>query len=699
MSFTDLELPLSVKSTRADPVSTFFIPVLRLADRYDVAVGFFSSAWVRDAAEGIAQFACNGGQARWIISPIISAEDYLALRDAAGAVGRQRVDEITCRSFEELFQALQEDTRAVMAWLIRDRIIQFRIAVPTNELAGMMHAKMGILRDPQGNHIGFSGSYNLTSGAGTNWETIEVYCSWRSQEANERIREMLADFTEMWNGKDANLTVFQPSEKALEPFIREAERTHRPYVIREKRSSTIAIPEHFLQDGELRSYQQEAIRAWFNNNGHGVLSMATGSGKTVTALAAATRLANHALERSSKLLVVVAVPYQHLADQWAADAGDFGFDPIVCYGGTQKWLAQAQQRLTEMAAGTASVGMLVTVNNTFASPPFQKLIATGQKNILLVADEMHNLGAVTYRRALPDSVRFRLGLSATPIRHGDEEGTTALEAYFGKLDEPVFEFTLKDAIERGYLCRYYYHPVLAPLNEDEMIEYKELSAKIAKAYALVRADSDGPGEHLKMLLIARARLVARVQSKLELLEKLLEGRSDSAYNLVYCGDARDSDDRQVNKALRLVGKRIGMRASKFTAEESASERGLLLERFTRGEIQVLIAIRCLDEGVDVPRTETAYILASSTNPRQYIQRRGRVLRRAPGKDTATIYDFIAVPDVEELARTHPDALETERGLLRRELVRVNEFAELALNPGEALDRLREVKKRLHLMDM
>lgn len=329
--------------------------------------------------------------------------------------------------------------------------MEYTLAKPPNCPTNPDHL---ILRDPQGNQIGFSGSYNLTSGAATNWETIDVYCSWRSQEANERIREMLADFTEMWNGNDTNLIVFQPSEKALEPFIREAERTHRPYVIRGKRSSSISIPEHFLQDGELRSYQQEAIRAWFNNNGHGVLSMATGSGKTVTALAAATRLANHASERSSKLLVVVAVPYQHLADQWAADAGDFGFDPIVCYGGTQKWLASAQRRITELSAGTASIGMLVTVNNTFASPPFQNLVAAGQKNILLIADEMHNLGAETYRRALPDSVRFRLGLSATPIRHGDEEGTKALETYFGKT---VFEFSLKDAIERGYLCRYYYH--------------------------------------------------------------------------------------------------------------------------------------------------------------------------------------------------------------------------------------------------
>lgn len=696
MSFTSLELPLSVKTTKADPLSTFFLPVLGIADRYDVAVGFFSTAWIRDAAEGIAQFACNGGQARWIISPVLKVEDYEALRDASGDLCQAKVDELVTRSFDELCRALYDDTRTVLAWLIRDGIMEFRVGVPKNALSGMLHAKMGVFHDPQGNLIGFSGSYNLTSGAATNWETIEVYCGWRSQEAHERIREMLADFKEMWNGHDPNLAVFRPSEKALEPFIQATERASRPYTVRKVAGSKITIPTHFLKDGELRPYQQQAIRAWFNNNGQGVLSMATGSGKTVTALAAATRLANHALDRSNKLMIVVTVPYQHLADQWAADAVDFGFEPVVCYGGAPKWLGQAQQKLTELSAGTTKLAFFVTVNNTFASSPFRGIISAGQKNALLIADEMHNLGAESYQRALPQHIRFRLGLSATPIRHGDEQGTKALEAYFGKT---VFEFSLKDAIENGFLCRYYYHPVLAPLNEDEMLEYKELSARIAKAYALERADSDGPGEGLKKLLIARARLVARLQSKLELLEKLLESRSESSYNLVYCGDARDSDDRQVNKALRLVGQRIGMRASKFTAEESAPERRTLLERFTQGELQVLIAIRCLDEGVDVPRTETAYILASSTNPRQYIQRRGRVLRRAPGKDTATIYDFVAVPDLEDLARTHPDALETERGLLRRELVRVNEFAELALNPGDALEQLREVKKRLHLMDM
>lgn len=695
-SFKKLNLPLSIKSTRADPVSTFFIPVLRVANQYDVAVGFFSTAWFRDAAEGIAKFACNEGKARWIISPIMSTEDYLALRDATGAVDEQKVDELTCRSFDELFQALQKDTRAVLGWLIRDQIMQFRIAVPTNELSGMMHAKFGTLRDPLGNQIGFSGSYNLTSAAATNWETIEIYCSWRSQEAHDRIQEMLAHFTEMWNGKDTNLAVFEPSEAALKPFIQEAQRTPRPYIVGKNSGPSIAVPDKFLQDGELRDYQQAAIRAWFQNDGHGVLSMATGSGKTVTALAIAARLANHALDQSNKLLLVVSVPYQHLADQWAEDADDFGFDPVVCYGGITKWLDRAQQRITELTVGTSNIGVFVTVNNTFASPQFQKLIKTGRKNILLIADEMHNLGATTYRRALPAGIRFRLGLSATPVRHGDEEGTKALEEYFGKT---VFEFSLKDAIEQGYLCKYYYHPVLAPLNEEEMVEYKELSARIAKAYTMESSDTDGPSENLTRLLIARARLVARLQSKIDLLKTLLRTRTESSYNLIYCGDARDSDGRQVNKVLRLVGRHLGMRASKFTSEESASERRSLLDRFTDGDLQALIAIRCLDEGVDVPRTETAYILASSTNPRQYIQRRGRVLRRAVGKDTATIYDFIAVPDLEDLARTHPDALQAERGLLRRELVRVNEFAELALNPGDALEKLREVKKRLQLMDM
>lgn len=693
MTFKDLDLPLSINTTKANPVTKFFIPVLCDAVNYDVAVGFFTTAWVRDAAEGIAQFACNGGKARWIISPVLSTDDYEALKSASGGLSHEKIERKISLCFEALFADLKANTRTVFGWLIRDGILEVRIGVPENELSGMLHAKMGVFRDAESNRIGFSGSYNLTKGAATNWEKIEIYCDWKSDESQARIDEIQQEIDEMWDGDDKNLAIFKPSDEALKPFLREAERTERPYAVPPHRQR-YSPPVRFLENGELRPYQTNAIKEWFANNGRGIFSMATGSGKTVTALSAASRLANYIVEGQHELLIVITVPYQHLADQWVSETKAFGFSPVACYGGTDRWITQAQSRMTALASGSDHIVVLIAVNDTFSGAPFQAVISGRNRNVLFIADEMHNLGAPSFLEALPEHAKFRLGLSATPIRHGDEEGTRALEDYFGPV---VSEFSLADAIKHKFLCPYFYHPILCPLNEQEMAEYKDLSAQIAQAYA-GRGDEDEPSSFLQKLLIARARLISRLESKLTNLRAQIGHRTTSSYNLVYCGDARDAGERQVDKVLHLVGYELNMRAAKFTSEQDAGERRDLLERFSNETLQALVAIRCLDEGVDVPKTETAYILASSTNPRQYIQRRGRVLRKAPGKTTANIYDFIAVPNLDELASTHPTALETERRLVRKELERIAEFAQLALNAGEALSQLRELKMRLHLTD-
>jgi DNA phosphorothioation system restriction enzyme len=697
MSFLELEIPRSIKSTRVNPITGFFIPVLKAATKYDVAVGFFTTEWVRDAAEGVAHFAANGGEARWIISPILSASDYETLRDSTGEFAPDQIRKKINHSFGTLFAGLREDTKTVLGWLIKDGIIKFRVGVPVNELDGMLHAKMGIFVDREGNRVAFSGSYNLTKRAATNWERIDIYCDWKSEDARERVQEIEDDIKEMWGGHDTNLKMYEPSDEALQPFLREADRTSRPYSVLMKVTSQerFSVPPDFLIDGKLRQYQESAISAWLKNNGRGVFSLATGAGKTVTALAAVSRVANFHEVKQANLLVVATVPYHHLADQWAKEAAAFGFTPVVCYGGHATWIKKAQQAITAMTSGLDRIVFFVAVNDTFQSELFQRLLSGPNRSVLLIADEMHNLGASSYLSMLPTHVRFRLGLSATPIRHGDEEGTKGLEQYFGPV---VGEFTLGDAIKSGFLCPYYYYPVPAELNADEMVEYKDLSVRIGKAFAAGGGDEDQPGGYLQALLIERARLISRISSKLALLGDILREKKDTKYNLVYCGDAKDEGVKQVDKALQLIGVSLQMKANKFTAEESADERRVLLDEFSKGERQVLVAIRCLDEGVDVPRTETAYILASSTNPRQYIQRRGRVLRNAPGKKTATIYDFIAVPNLEDLARTNPAAFEIERRLVRKELERISEFAELSLNPGDSLVKLRAVKKLLHLVD-
>lgn len=685
MSFDELKLPLSIKTTSANPIDVFFNPVLASAKTYDVAVGFFTSQWVRDAAKGIAQFALNGGRARWIVSPILSTED----RDSICA-SSEGVEELVIKSFEALYEELKSNTRTILAWLIKDEILSFQIGVPQNKLSGMLHAKMGVFSDSAGNQIGFSGSYNLTGNAATNWEKIDIYCDWKSEESSHRIDEIKAEFAEMWGGYDPNLAVFKPSDKALKPFLVEAEHTKRPY------KTPAPRPRYAIAEGfELRDYQNEAIGNWLGNDGTGFLSMATGAGKTITALSAAARIANFATANNKPHLIVTTAPYQHLAEQWAEEAKMFGFEPLLCYGGSSKWIAPANRMINELKIGVRQIAFFISVNDTFASKKFQKTINGLQRQLLLIADEAHSLGANHYRNALPLDARFRLGLSATPVRHGDEEGTKALEEYFGKV---VYEFSLKDAISMGFLCKYKYIPVLCPLSKDEMEEYKDISTKIGKEFARSGKYNDEYSNGLRYLLIERARLITRVSSKISKLWELMSDIPDSSYNLVYCGDTKDQDVKQVDKVTSLLGGELGMRVHKFTSDENMEERKELLQSFSVGEIQTLIAIRCLDEGVDVPKTERAFILASSVNPRQYIQRRGRVLRKAKGKRFATIYDFVAIPNLDEMTSLDSKSMAFEKGLLRRELERINEFASSSINPGETLKTMRKIRERLQLLD-
>lgn len=693
MALRSLSLPFYVTTSEHDPVKEFFDPVFERAKRYDVAVGYFSSAWLRDAAHGISRFALNGGRARWIISPELSPEDLQSLR-ADKKIADARMRDVISRSYEDLFQQLTQRTREALGWLIRDEILTFKIGIPRNRLSGILHAKQGLFTDENGDRVGFLGSYNLTGGAGTNWEAFSVFCDWSSQESIERNSSIASSFEKMWNRLDPNLSLYDPSEADLERFVSEARKSRRKYdLFPTEKPRWPRVPEHFLSDGRLRDYQEEGIQNWFKSNGRGMLHMATGTGKTVTALTAITRLNDFVAQKKGELCSVIAVPYQHLAEQWAREAESFGFEPVLCYGGLDRWKGAAQGQLNELRAKSRQLAMLIVVNASLKGKPFQSILRAYSGNLLFIGDEMHNLGARTGLEALPNHAAFRLGLSATPDRYGDEEGTAALKRYFGA---PVLEFGLDKAIEGGYLCRYLYYPILIHLDEEEQAEYDEISIQIGKMFAQ-SADSDSAeNDHLNLLLIKRARLVGRARNKLPALLELLQQQQDVSHTLIYCGDSKDGGARYIDTALETVGVKLGLRASVFTSRENNAERAELLSLFSSGEIQVLLAIRCLDEGVDVPMTRTAYILASSANPKEFIQRRGRVLRRAEGKSRAYIYDFIVTPDLDKVSEKDPTSV--ERSLMRRELARFNEFASLAENQGEALAKITEIKTGLRLLD-
>lgn len=700
MSLTDLSIPFHINTTNLDPLKCFFVPALRESVSYDVAVGYFSTSWIRDAAEGIAALVANNGHSRWVISPSLSEKDWELLSNSNKQEDRvQHLQQVAVNSIYKLQQELENETRTAISWLIRDGFLEFKIAIPKNRLAGIFHAKLGIFRDANNNKIAFSGSYNLTSAANTNWETIDIFLGWNAAEEH-RVVAKEKEFDAIWNENDPNLEVFKATDPMIRPFVEITNHSYRPYRLTKENvhnseKQTPWIPSYFLNDqGKLRNHQEIAIRKWFESNGQGIFHMATGSGKTVTALATAVKLSEAIAKNNQKIFILVTVPYKHLADQWAKEASAFGFKPIVCYDDYKEWIDEVQSRLLDLQLGVDSSAFLITVNATFMKEKIQTILQKIDVNFMFIADEMHNLGGQTLKQLLPTNAKFRLGLSATPDRYMDEEGTKTIRDYF---KETLIEYGIKEAIEDGTLTKYFYYPVLVELNDDEMQEYRELTNKITRIYLGNKESDIETSSILKSLFIKRTRLVSNAENKLPKLKELLSARKNSQYNLIYCGDAIDEDGKQVDKVLSLVGTDIGMRVRKFTSEEPNEIRGNLLQLFGSGEIQTLVAIRCLDEGVDVPRTETAYILASSSNPRQFVQRRGRVLRKAEGKQCAYIYDFVTTPP--SYHGLDDSVLKIERNMMKKELLRVNEFAACAENSGEALKTLREIKVKLDLIEM
>ncbi len=445
---------------------------------------------------------------------------------------------------------------------------------------------------------------------------------------------------------------------------------------------------------QLRQYQRQAVENWFANQGRGTLKMATGSGKTITALAIATEL----YQKIGLQVLLVVCPYRHLVTQWARECKNFGLEPILAFENVRTWQNQLSTGLYNIHAGNQPFLCLITTNATLIGEGLQSQLKYFPDKTLIIGDEAHNLGSRRLEESLPRNIGLRLALSATPERYFDEDGTDAIFDYFGSVLQP--ELTLADAIRQGALVHYLYYPVLVELTEAETGAYAKLTKRIG--WALMDEENEKIENHdtLTSLLMQRSRLIGAAANKLKALQQLMVKRLDTSHTLFYCGDGSiegavtEESNRQLAAVARLLGKELGYRINTYTAETPLVEREELRRQFETGQLQGLVAIRCLDEGVDIPAVQTAVILASSGNPRQFIQRRGRVLRPHPGKERATLFDMIVLPP--DLGR---ETLEVERNLLKKELRRFLEFADLADNAGEARIKLLQLQKRYGLLDM
>ncbi|PSB05882.1 DNA phosphorothioation system restriction enzyme [Pleurocapsa sp. CCALA 161] len=443
----------------------------------------------------------------------------------------------------------------------------------------------------------------------------------------------------------------------------------------------------FPHNLKLRKYQHQAVANWLDNKGRGTLKMATGSGKTIIALAIAQEL----YQQIKLQVLLIVCPTQHLVSQWSRECQRFNLRPIIAMKRVDNWQGELSNQLYNLPnnlPNSAQFLTIITTNSTLISDAFQSQLQYFPAKTLIVGDEAHNLGSTQSESRLPRNIGLRLALSATPERQYDELGTEALLDYFGKILQP--EFTLADAIKQGALAHYLYYPILVELTTPEAADYAKLTKRIG--WTLNKNPNFLGNDTLTSLLNRRSRLIANAANKLTCLEKLMRSRLNTTHTIFYCGDGHlDDDTRQIDAVTHLLGKELGYRVNTYTTNTSLEERERLRRQFESGELQGLIAIRCLDEGVDIPAIKTAVILASSSNSRQFIQRRGRILRPHPSKQQATLFDTIVIPP--NLDR---DTWEVEKNLLRKELLRFITFAELADNAEEATTQLFKLQEQYEL---
>jgi len=694
-----LALDISYRSDTANVVSEFYVPCLEKSVLYRRAAGYFTSSGLSLAAKGIAHLIRNGGHIRLVASPHLTESDLAAI-----AAGYQSRDEIlraaAARDVGDAQSELERDRLAALAWLISvgalDIKLAFRVEQYTERiLRGIYHEKIGIFTDVDGYGVAFTGSQNETvGGLVENFESIDVFCSWMD---GPRVQRKTKEFDALWDDRTTSLAVVDftsVSQEILQKFKTNvppnADPEERGIVLRTPSLSRYrrpSTPESIV----LRGYQNEAANSWLKNSGRGILQLATGTGKTITALGIASNLA----KRAGLQGLIVVCPFKHLVSQWADECRRFSMEPILAFEGREAWYDTLTAALSAAGRAAEEFVCVIATNATFASEGFQQRLKYFPKQSLLVVDEVHNVGAGGLSKALPSSINLRLGLSATPERWFDPDGTNRLIEYFGPVLEP--KVGIKEAIELKALVPYRYHPILIDLTEEERIKYLEISARMAKVFSAAGFNDDNPS--LRMLSFERARLVASASNKMSALRELGRVLQSQTQMLFYCGDGRvdvpdeDYNRRQIEEVTRVLGAELLMKVAIYDQNTDTDERDEMRRELASGQLQGLVAIKCLDEGVDIPSVKIAVILASSTNPRQFIQRRGRVLRTAPGKDHAEIYDMIVVPPQEA------SNSEAERSLVRKELIRVRQFADLAMNAGEALGQVLELQKHFNLMDV
>lgn len=669
----------SYNKAENDVAGEFYLPCMRVASYYDRISGYFGSTIYIIAWEALKEFINKNGKMRIICSPYISDEDQTALSEGYSA----RNSTLLANSIKEEVEALFANPylsapARLLAYLVSTGIIDIKIAIVGNELNSnvkrLFHDKVGIFYDNIGNAVGFRGSMNETFkglSSDGNIESIDVFPSWVGDRDKNRVEDAQAIFERLWANVVDDVTVYEFPTAAKEILKEKAKDCNWEQLLDEikviENVSQKWMPDKRPGSKTPRPHQTQALEAWVKNGRRGIFEHATGSGKTFTAICAI----RDSLDRQETVLVLV--PSRDLLNQWYSEIRenivDLNIFYLLCGDDNNEWKQDGVLKSWTSASDKQKRIILATMD-TACSKAFIRNIAQGE-HLFLVVDEMHRLGSPKRRQVLTINTGARLGLSATPYRYGDPTGTSALFDYFGGIIPP--SFTLEDAIKSGVLTRYFYHPQKLSLTEEEQVNWNEITVEIRK---LIARSSKHEGAlvdtfanpMLQRLLIKRARIVKNACNKVSLaIDTLKKHFKHGQKWIIYC------DNIVQLKAVLRGAITAGFDAYEYYAD-MRGDRAMTLTYF---EVNggVLVSIKCLDEGVDIPSTTHALILASSQNPREFIQRRGRILRKSTNKHFAHLYDAITIPEI-------PDS-ETDKSLsiIMAELSRAIEFGKSAENPA------------------
>lgn len=731
-----------------EPVG-FFSECLCNATRFDLMLGFFSSSAISILADGFATFLHNGGKMRLIINDILTDADKEAIKKGEDDSLLEGLFDLT--DLEALRDTLSERDRhffECLSWLIRNNKIDIKIIAPLSG-EGIAHTKCGVFSDGL-SKVAFDGSVNFSRTALIeNKESLTASCSWDGEIEIAKIKDIENEFAKTFSGNDSSVRYLDASDVrtritmsfkdkelvellddefkliekqrkdtelpvsvklALEKAKEKVQRAISKYKETPVVEANIDGP-HFPYPSGPREYQRIAFENWKSNGQKGLFAMATGTGKTITSLNCLYEIYKH----SGYYKALILVPTVTLVEQWEHECKKFGFDKIVKVCSRNKTWKNDIDRLKATEAITPKSGLSYVIIGTYASygkgDVHQELNEFSRKQVLLIADEAHNMGAPNIQHKLIGIPYLRrIGLSATPERQFDETGNRRIKEFFGAENGYTFEYSMEEAIygKNPVLCQYYYYPHVVSLTDAEMEEYSKISDRLAKMFNFSKGVFDKEDDILTMLLIKRKRIIHKASQKMGVFKNIIRERiaekGDLRYTLVYVPEGNFPDTYaadtygthdiikddpesehlidEYTQAIRDAGERITVK--QFTSQ--SSDREQTLKDFASGQIQVLTSMKCLDEGVDVPRSELAIFCASTGNPRQFIQRRGRILRMHKDKEFAIIHDLIVIPVVNP----DSDSYRMEKNLVRAELNRVKYFAMLSRNMDYTVQALDDV---------